>query len=363
MNRTLYQIAVLLLSVLFVAPTVLSKPLKDEIPEGLVWINSERPVKISDLKGKFVLVYFWSYGSRDIQSIVDQCRELQEKYPDELVVISVHTGKALNDDDLNRRVVDAVGAYRISYPVAIDNQLAALNAFHLDVWPSVVLFGPDGSVLFRKTGERDLFHFMSKLIEKNRSRFETLLDRKNVQFQPSPDDVEIVPAQVNTPQPAKEVNAVPDGLLNAQTNPVVNEAVETTVKTDPIEGGSIFVFDLKKFTGENIPVNREYSQNVGTIDLKFRLPDGAKILGEDKSYVRVFSANQKLLAYGIMAEPRVSIPLNKEILDSPLHIEAMLYYCTTTDRSLCRIKGMLFTVPLAPYKKQENILIEHDIAS
>ena len=165
-----------------------------------MWLNSNRPLKVSDLKGKFVLVYFWNYGGVNVQSMVDQTRELQEKYPHELVVISLHTGKALNDDELNRHVVDAIGTYRIIYPVAIDNQLQALKAFHFDRWPAAVLFAPDGSLLFRKTGERDFYYFYSKIIAKNLPRFLASLDKRIIVFQSTENNAaSSSPESVNAP--------------------------------------------------------------------------------------------------------------------------------------------------------------------
>lgn len=382
MKRIIFKFAVLfILSFTICFPETFASSSSFEIPDGLVWLNSNRPVKVNDLKGKFVLVYFWSYGGVNIQSMADQCRELQEKYPHELVVISVHTGKALNDDELNRQVANAVTTYRITYPVVIDNELQALKSFHLDRWPSAVLFAPDGSLLFRKTGERDLYYFYSKIIAKNLSRFQASLDKKIIVFQsPENNAVDFPSGSVRAPltdlsqkvlSPNLMGNVIlDDPIAQAMANEAVvlneqvvlsSEVVEKKIEEDFLTAQNAFTFDFKNFAGEKISLGREYSQKIGTINLKFRLPEQAKLLG-DKSYVKVFTDSQKLLAQGVIREPDEHIVLNQEIPDGRLNVEVTLYYCTKTNHAICRIKSILFAVPLASHPNQEDILIEHELA-
>ena len=379
MTRIIHKIFFLLcVALIFCIPAGLCAAPNFEIPDGMVWLNSDRPIKISDLKGKFVLVYFWNYGVFNIQSVADQYRELQEKYPRELVIVSVHSGKALNEDDLNKRVVDAMRIYRMSYPVAVDNQLQTLKAFRFDRCPAAVLFSPDGSVLMSKTGERDLFYLFSKVIAKNLPRYQKSLDQNIIVFQSS-ENKSAGPSSEMKPAPLADLadkvlasklmgNVILDKSENNDAGEDVSKEQPAAVSNETITGElsqspMTFNFDMKKFVGEKILVDREYSQNIGAITLNFRLPDHAHLLGAVKSYARIFTDDHTLLAQGLITGLQTNIVLDKEILSERLNIEVMLHYCTEGNNAICRIKGILFIVPLAQYSKQENIVIEHEIAT
>ena len=343
-------------------------------------MNSEKPIKIAELKGKFVVVYFFSYGGINIQSVIDQCRELQEKFPQELVVIGIHTGKALNTDDLNGKVAEALMTYRIHHPVAIDHQLQTLKSFHVDCWPSAVLFAPDGKVLFRKTGEQDLFYMFNKLILKNLPRYEGMMNKTIVQFQPPSQNslanaVSETAAAASSELPEKVLS--PNLMGNTILDQNINQTIDVTVMNETVlpelkpQVDSQEVkfeheqkqtpLDPDKFTGEKVYINREYSQEIGQIQLNFQITEDAKLLGEQKSYLRVYTEKREILAEGIIKEFNTHIDLNQEVASSKLYVEAMLYYCTKGQKAICRIKSMLFVIPLAIYDKQEDIRIDQSI--
>jgi thiol-disulfide isomerase/thioredoxin len=352
-----------------------------EIPDGLVWLNSQSPLKVSGFKGKFVVVYFWNYGGVSIQSVVDQCRELQEKYANELVVISVHTGKALDSDDLNGKVAEALAAYRIQIPVAIDNQLQTLQLFHTERWPSAVLFSPDGKVLFRKTGDQDLFYLFNKLIARNLPRFESTLDKHILNFQNSEPKV-IEPAEekaanltVSTSSEKFPVNELINSVLDDKSlndtvksqKPDAAEPVEIKPKTDipdvlfEKQMREVLV-DPKKFKGEKIYIGREYSHKVGQVKLSFRLPDDGKLLGEQQSYVRVYTEERDIVSEGVISDLDTELNISQDINSKKMYIEVVLYFCTKGQKAICRIKSMLFVIPLADFDKTENILLEQEIS-
>ncbi len=118
------------------------------------WINSG-PLTAADLKGKVVLVDFWTY------SCVNCLRELpvvvmwDEKYrADGLVVIGVHTPEfAFEKDPANvRAAVDRLG---IKFPVAMDNDYATWNSFGNSYWPAAYLFDAQGRLRLTHFGEGD----------------------------------------------------------------------------------------------------------------------------------------------------------------------------------------------------------------
>src|SRR6478736_3389777 len=58
-----------------------------EFPDGLSWLNSKAPIKLKDLRGKFVLLDFWTFCCINCMHVIPQLKRLEDKYPQELVVI------------------------------------------------------------------------------------------------------------------------------------------------------------------------------------------------------------------------------------------------------------------------------------
>lgn len=364
MVRSIYRAFVISLVFAFVcAPSVRANSSNFEIPDGMVWLNTARPLKISDLKGKFVLVYFWNYSGMGVQSVIDQSRELQKKYPREVVVIGIHSGQALDDDGLNRKIVEAIRVYRISHPVAVDNRMETLKAFRFDRWPAVVLFAPDGSVLTRKAGERDLFYIFSRVIAKNLPRYSRIINEEVMEFDAA------LKQKTEPVIQAFKVDVLPAADASVINNEVKAEAVDAALPPSAADVVTARVIEPKeavkltpKFFGEKIVIGREYSKNVGMIYLKFRLPSDAHLLENAQSYVRVFTDDGNVIAQGnIKDAAQTSVLMEREIAANRINIEAMLYYCTKGNKSICRVKGIHFAVPLAQYPKQEDITIEHDL--
>ena len=61
------------------------------------WLNTDKPLTLSALKGKVVLLDFWTYGCINCMHIIPDLKRLEKKYPNELVVIGVHSAKFENE--------------------------------------------------------------------------------------------------------------------------------------------------------------------------------------------------------------------------------------------------------------------------
>lgn len=344
-----------------------------EIPQGLVWLKSDKPLRLSDLKGKFVLVYFWNHGGMNLQSVLDQYEQLQDKFPDELVVLGIHSGKELDLDTINARVADAIGRYKISSPVAVDAHMAALKSFRLDRWPATVLFAPDGSRIFTHTGERDIFSIISRLIIKKLPRYKDVLNNTTIVFQTAPkvaSEGDFQENAVKTDDLAEK--SLRDRLLGETILDGSQDAV--VIGSEPAElppYGSVdeqkpfvqktVVFDEKDFVGEIHSLNREYSWKIGKIILDLRLPSNARWQEPGQSYVRVFTADGVVLTEALIGEPHMELLINREAAADRLYVEVMLYYCAEGSRSACFMKPAVFKIPLGKYSRNEDIRIEHRI--
>jgi thiol-disulfide isomerase/thioredoxin len=116
------------------------------------WLNSA-PLGAAELRGKVVLVDFWTYTCINWIRQLPYVRAWAEKYGDQgLVVIGVHTPEfefEKNVDNVRRAVHDM----RVAYPVAIDSDYAVWRAFGNNAWPAIYLIDAQGRVRYRHLGE------------------------------------------------------------------------------------------------------------------------------------------------------------------------------------------------------------------
>jgi thiol-disulfide isomerase/thioredoxin/sugar lactone lactonase YvrE len=116
------------------------------------WLNTDRPLTLSALKGKVVLLDFWTYGCINCMHIIPDLKRLERKYPNELVVIGVHSAKFANEKETEniRRIILR---YEIEHPVVNDADFAIWNAYAVNAWPTRYLIDPAGYTIGRLSGE------------------------------------------------------------------------------------------------------------------------------------------------------------------------------------------------------------------
>lgn len=119
---------------------------------GLEWINTSGPLDTKDLRGKFVLLDFWTYCCINCMHILPELKKLEEKYPNELVVIGVHSAKFETEKDA-QNIRDAVQRYEIVHPVVNDANHALWDKFHVESWPSLRVIDPEGKIIAGHSGE------------------------------------------------------------------------------------------------------------------------------------------------------------------------------------------------------------------
>ena len=116
------------------------------------WLNSP-PLKRDQLKGKVVLIDFWTYSCINCLRAIPYVEAWAEKYKnDGLVVVGVHTPEfAFEKDPAN--VAKALTDLKITYPVAIDSDYAIWKAFHNEYWPAHYFIDAQGSIRYHHFGE------------------------------------------------------------------------------------------------------------------------------------------------------------------------------------------------------------------
>lgn len=129
---------------------------------GLEWLNTERPISIRDLRGKIVLLDFWTYCCINCMHIIPDLKKLEKKYADQLVVIGVHSAKFLNERDTDN-IRQAILRYEIEHPVVNDLNMEVWNQYTARSWPTLVLINPKGKIVGRVSGE-GIFDPFDKII-------------------------------------------------------------------------------------------------------------------------------------------------------------------------------------------------------
>jgi thiol-disulfide isomerase/thioredoxin len=115
------------------------------------WLNSSR-LTAASLRGKVVLVDFWTYTCINWLRTLPYVRAWSQKYQQGLVVIGVHTPEFAFEHNLDN-VRRAVQQMRVEYPVVIDNDYAIWRAFRNQYWPALYLIDPRGRIRERQFGE------------------------------------------------------------------------------------------------------------------------------------------------------------------------------------------------------------------
>ncbi|MGC1276406.1 MAG: thioredoxin-like domain-containing protein [Planctomycetaceae bacterium] len=119
---------------------------------GVGWLNTSGPITLKDLRGKVVLLDFWTYCCINCMHVLPDLEYLEEKFDDELVVIGVHSAKFDNEKDSDA-IREAILRYEISHPVINDANMVLWRKFGVRAWPTFVLIDPEGNYCGFVSGE------------------------------------------------------------------------------------------------------------------------------------------------------------------------------------------------------------------
>ncbi|MCY7377591.1 MAG: redoxin domain-containing protein, partial [Pyrinomonadaceae bacterium] len=126
-----------------------------ELTGGKGWLNTDKPLSIAGLKGKVILLDFWTYGCINCIHIIPDLKKLEAKYQKELVVIGVHSAKFDNEKDTDN-IRQIVLRYGIEHPIVNDADFKIWEAYAIKAWPGLVVIDPNGYVIKTLFGEGHL---------------------------------------------------------------------------------------------------------------------------------------------------------------------------------------------------------------
>ena len=308
-------------------PDVPQNPFPDAVtvPPGILeggsqWLNTSGPIDLKDLRGKVVVLDFWTYCCINCMHVLPDLKFLEQKYANELVVIGVHSAK-FDNEKLSDNIRDAILRYEIKHPVVNDNEMAIWQKFGTRAWPTLALVDPEGKFIGSKGGEgnRELFDvIIGKLVEYHRAK--GTLDETPIVFDLEQNRVTATPLRY----PGKV-------LADAETNRVfISDSNHNRIVVTDLNGKLLFTI------GSGVP-----SSSDGNFETaEFDHPQGMELVGDslyvadtENHLIRTVDLTAKtvqtLTGTGKQGRPRtVQGELDKTALNSPwdlLHIDGVLY--------------------------------------
>ena len=187
-----------------------------EFPQGLSWLNTDEPLTIRQLRGKVVLVDFWTHCCINCMHALEDLKRLERKYSQQLVVIGVHSAKFEAEKD-TENIRQAILRYGIEHPVVNDCEMRVWQEYTVRAWPSFILIDPLGKVFGSHSGER-IFELFDRVIAQMIEHYE------------STGELQLGPLRVRT-----EAERVPNSVLSFPGKVLADE-----------EGGRLFIADTNR---------------------------------------------------------------------------------------------------------------------
>lgn len=118
-----------------------------------IWLNTDQPLRLADLRGKVVLLEMWTFGCINCQHITPKIKQWHKDYAKQgLVIIGNHYPEFSYEANLDN-LKQAVADQGILYPVAQDNDGATWQAYHNQYWPTLYLIDQAGHIRYKRIGE------------------------------------------------------------------------------------------------------------------------------------------------------------------------------------------------------------------
>lgn len=123
-----------------------------ELDGGVAWLNTAGPLHLKDLRGKIVVLDFWTLCCINCIHTLPELAKLEKKYPNELVVIGVHSPKFENEKE-TESIRKAILRYEVKHPIVNDANMRLWQTYGVQSWPTLVLIDPEGNLVGAGSGE------------------------------------------------------------------------------------------------------------------------------------------------------------------------------------------------------------------
>ncbi|ACC82198.1 thioredoxin-like domain-containing protein [Nostoc punctiforme] len=143
-----------------------------ELPHNYSWFNTDKPLSLKQLKGRVIILDFWTYCCINCLHILPNLKYLEQKYKDSLTIIGVHSAKFDNEKE-TENIRQAILRYDVEHPVIIDSNFRLWEEYAVRAWPTLIIIDPEGYVIGQISGEgnRDaLDELIQKLIQQHQDK-------------------------------------------------------------------------------------------------------------------------------------------------------------------------------------------------
>lgn len=163
---------------------------------GVMWLNCEKPLSLSDLRGRIVILDFWTFCCINCLHVLPTLHKVEQAFPNVVQVIGVHSPK-FTAEHQSENVKAAIARYGIEHPVIHDPDMMLWQEYAVRAWPTLVLVSPDGYVIGQMSGEPDadrLIQGLGAMLHSFVERGEVVPETLQALSSPSPvaDDSELL---------------------------------------------------------------------------------------------------------------------------------------------------------------------------
>ena len=163
-------------------PDYAGKVTAPDFPAGMQWLNTDHPVSLRGLRGKVVVLDFWTYCCINCMHVLPDLKKLERKFPNELVVIGVHSAKFTTEKETDN-IRQAILRYEVEHPVVNDKDLVIWQLYGVHAWPTVLIIDPEGKIVGQTSGE-GIFGPFDRIIGQMIKEFDRrgLINREPLRF-------------------------------------------------------------------------------------------------------------------------------------------------------------------------------------
>lgn len=123
-----------------------------KLPQDGTWLNTDHPLSLKDLRGRVVILDFWTYCCINCLHVLPDLKYLENKYKDSLTVIGIHSAKFENEKEVEN-IRQAILRYDIEHPVLVDTDFQVWQQYAVRAWPTLMVIDPEGYVIGSVSGE------------------------------------------------------------------------------------------------------------------------------------------------------------------------------------------------------------------